>query len=205
MRIPDSRLARASAEYVYSVSPETLYNHCLRTYVFAALTFRKRAVRFDAEQLFVASVLHDLGLVDEFMTETGRFEIDGADAAVSFLQGYAVPRAWSDVVWDAIAVHSYAGYATRKAPEIAGVSIGSGIDVVAVGLSDLDPDDVASVLAAFPRLGMKRSVIDTTLHLCEKKPQGVAMTAFSEVGRKHLPNFAAPTFEDLVLASPFDE
>lgn len=205
VRLPDSRLARASAELAHSVSPETLYNHCIRTYVFAALTFRQQRVRFDEEQLFVASALHDLGLIDAYMTPVERFEIDGADAAVSFLQQQGAGRAFREVVWDAIALHTFGSYAARKAPEIAGVSLGAGMDAFGLGLSELAPEDVAAVLTALPRLDAKRSVIESTIRFCEKKPQGVALTGLAEVGRKYLPDFAAPTFEDLILAAPFDE
>jgi hypothetical protein len=205
IRIPDSKLARAAAGLAQSVSPETLYNHCLRTYVFAALLYKQRGVKFDEELTFVASALHDLGLVDQFMTPHENFPIDGADAAHAFLQSYDVTDQFRETVWDAIAVHGFAGYATRKAPEIAAIALGAGMDVTGQGLEELPAEEVAGVLAALPRLDFKRQSIATILHVCETKPLGVALTPLAEVGRAHLPGFAVPTLEDLFLAAPFEE
>jgi hypothetical protein len=205
VRIPDSKLAQASANLVYDVSPETMANHCMRTYVFAALTFANDGVAFDEELTFVAAALHDLGLVDRYMSPTGRFEVDGADAAVAFLKQYRLRAGELELIWDAIALHSYGAVALRKAPEIAAISIGSALDVSAVGYDALRPEDIAAVIAAFPRLNFKEESIATVLHLCETKPQGVALTAFSEVGRKYLPGFPAPTLDELFRNSPFEE
>jgi hypothetical protein len=205
VRIPDSKLARSAASFVYDVSPETMANHCMRTYVFAALTFASKDVDFDEELTFVAAALHDLGLVDRYMTTAGRFEVDGADAAVAFLEQHRLSPAELELVWDAIALHTYDAVALRKAPEVASVSIGSALDVAGIGYDSLRAQDIAAVIEAFPRLNFKEDSIATVLHLCKRKPQGVALTAFSEVGRKYLPEFPAPTLDELFRGAPFEE
>jgi hypothetical protein len=203
--IPDSALAVAAAELAYRASPPNLYNHVIRTYLFAGLLFGKLGKAYDAELVFVGSALHDLGLLDEYMSPTQRFELDGADAAMKFLTERGVAEARASVVWDAIALHTNGTIAARKAPEIAMVSAGAIMDAAGLNLDQVSPDSVAQVLDAYPRLGFKDAAIQTMLHLCEKKPLGQLLHPFAEVGRRHLPNFSCPTIEDLMLAAPFDE
>jgi hypothetical protein len=205
IRIPDTRLARAAADLARSVSPETLYNHCLRTYLFAALSYERTGVRYDEELVFVASALHDLGLVDDFMTPNERFEVDGADAALRFLEQWKVPARRAEKVWDAIALHTSVGIVTRKAPEIAAVSIGAAIDATGLGLADLGANDVAEVLAAFPRLGFKKSAVASIIAYCERKPTTLLLHPWESVARRHVPNLPLPFLEDVILGAPFPE
>lgn len=203
--IPDSRLARAAATLAHGASPQPLFNHVMRSYLFAALLFDQRDVRYDRELAFVGCALHDLGLVDAYMSPDERFEVDGADAARRFLDEWHVPRRRSDVVWDAIALHTMSGIAVRKSPEIAMVSLGAGMDAGGANLDQLSPTAVDAVLAAFPRLGFKQASIQTIVSLCEKKPFAQLLHPFAEVGRRHVPDFPVPTVADLILAAPFPE
>ena len=63
-------------------SPPFLFNHSMRTYLFGALLGKDLA--FDHELLFLACILHDLGLTDRYAGEKP-FEIEGAEAARKFL------------------------------------------------------------------------------------------------------------------------
>lgn len=205
VRIPDSEVARQAVTFTQSACSETLFNHVMRTYVFGSLLFDRRGVHYDRELVFLAAVLHDLGLVEAFQTPTGRFEVDGADAARRFLRQQRVPAERVELVWDAIALHTSVGIATRKRPEIALISVGSGLDFTGNGLQRIPPDSLDEVLAAFPRLGFKQDALDTILSLCRTKPMGELMHPFAEVGRRHIPDFSVPTLEDLLLAAPFRE
>jgi hypothetical protein len=177
----------------------------VRSYVFAALSFKTKSTKFDEELAFISSILHDLGLVDAYVTDAERFEVDGADAAVTFLRQWNLPQAKLEIVWDAIALHTSIGIVSRKRPDVAAVSLGSGMDMGGIGLDALLQSDIAEVLSQFPRLGFKRSAVDTMLHVCEKKPFATLMTAFAEVGRRHNPLFPVPTVEDIILLAPFAE
>ncbi|WP_318205267.1 HD domain-containing protein [Streptomyces sp. SCL15-4] len=205
VRIPDGELARRSVAFARQVSSPSLFQHVLRSYVFGALVFDRQGVRYDRELAFVAAVLHDLGLVEAYQTPAERFEVDGADAARRFLERLRVPAERVDVVWDAIALHTSMGIATRKRPEIALVAVGSGLDFTGNGLERIPSDAVADVLEAFPRLEFKKAALDTVLSLCRTKPMGELMHPFAEVGRRHLPGFPVPTVEDLLMAAPFAE
>ncbi|MFF1696228.1 HD domain-containing protein [Streptomyces sp. NPDC058257] len=205
VRIPNSELSQKSAAFVRSVSSETLFNHVMRTYVFSSLLFDRRGVQYDSELAFVAAALHDLGLVKAYQTPTERFEVDGADAAQRFLREQDMSADRVAVVWDAIALHTNVGIANRKRPEIAMISVGSGLDFAGNDLQEIPSDILEEILTAFPREGFKQDALANMMALCRTKPMSVLMHPFAEVGRRHIPDFPVPTVEDLLLAAPFEE
>ena len=66
--------------------------------------------------LAVATILHDLGLTDRYTAEN-RFEVDGANAARSFLKGRGISTQQMQVVWDAIALHPHDLSLFTKSPK----------------------------------------------------------------------------------------
>ena len=205
VRLPTGEVARKAAQLVRDVSSEALFNHVMRSYLFGALVFDRRGVSYDRELAFVAAALHDLGLVEAYRTPTERFEVDGADAAQRFLQEQRMPAERVAVVWDAIALHTSVGIATRKRPEIAVTAVGSGLDFTGNGIEQIPSGALADILAAFPREGFRQDALDNMLSLCRTKPTSVLMHPFAEVGRRHIPDFPVPTVEDLLFAAPFEE
>jgi HD domain len=124
--IPDTELCNAAVDLLEASSPEFLCTHCLRTYIFGSLAVRfgSLAVRgigrsvVDEEAAFCGAVLHDLGLVPAYLGRN-RFEVDGADAAREFCSKHQVSPERADLVWEAIALHTSVGIASRMAAEIA--------------------------------------------------------------------------------------
>jgi len=152
---------------------------------------------------FLGAVLHDLGLVDRFVGED-RFEIDGADAAADFLSRRGYPDRKIAVVWDAIALHTTPGIPQRKAPEIALVQLGAGIDVGAVPRSLVTPEAVEIVLAEYPRLGYKRAMLEAMGAVVRRKPMTGAINLMGEIGRER-EGLPIPGFCDIVMHADFDE
>jgi HD domain len=117
--IPDTELCNAAVDLLEASSPEFLCTHCLRTYIFGSLAVRGigRSV-VDEGAAFCGAVLHDLGLVPAYLGGN-RFEVDGADAAREFCSKHQVSPERADLVWEAIALHTSVGIASRMAAEIA--------------------------------------------------------------------------------------
>ena len=150
IRLPDSALAHKAVDLASCVSPDVVRTHVLRTFVFGSLVGKEQGLRYDEELFFLGAVLHDLGLTAEFRSSE-RFEVAGADAAAAFLHNEGVAPERREIVWDAIALHTSVGIASRKRPEIALVHIGAGVDVLGMGLDTLPPTLVAETLEALPR------------------------------------------------------
>jgi len=142
--IPDSQLAQQATRLVQEVSPQFLYYHCLRTFVFADLIGQQQETTYDRELLYLSAVMHDLGLSERFDGEQ-RYEVDGADAAKQFLLKHGVSEQKAELVWDAIALHTSIGIASRKQPEVALVQVGASMDVGGFRLKDLPRETVEQV------------------------------------------------------------
>lgn len=201
--VPDSELARAAADLALSTSPPFLGNHIMRPYAFGALLLEAQGREFDPELGFAAVMLHDLGLVEQYISADRRFELDSADAAATFLTDHGRSPEEVELVWEAIALHLTGEIANRMAPEIALVSLGAAADAAGVGLEVIDPAEVDAILSAYPRLGFKEEAMRGIVDQCERKPFAYALHPWAEVGRRYIPDFAAPTVEDLIRGAPF--
>ena len=108
-----------------------------------------------------------------------------------------------EVVWDAVALHTSRGIVERKRPEIALVSAGAGADVVGLGVAQLPKEVVAQVIAAFPRLGFKKTYQKVLAEIVARKPETAMGNFLASVGERHVPGYKAPNFCDLMDAAPF--
>jgi hypothetical protein len=189
VRIPDSLLAQKALDLAYRVSPPV---------------GRAQNLRYDEELFFLASVLHDLGLTTEFRG-TERFEVVGADAAAAFLKNQGVDDERRAIIWDAIALHTSVGIASRKRPEIALVHIGAGVDVLGLELNKLPPALVAQTIEALPRHDFNKAFFSVLLDTISHAPQSAAMTWMCEIANEHVPGCHCPSFTGQLQASPFKE
>jgi|TARA_R110000823_G_scaffold28783_5_gene83995 hypothetical protein len=150
--------------------PRHLCNHCLRVYILGSLAVRQTGQKFDEELAFVASALHDIGLVDEFSSADQRFEVDGADTAAKLMRERGMSEKSIELVWDAIVLHNSMGIAQRKSPESALVLMGAGADVAGFGLDTLPPAMIEELLEALPIIGFPQAFSDMVSKKALEKP-----------------------------------
>ena len=200
---PDSTLTRKAASLVERVHPKAMLNHLHRTWWFAELLGRKRGLSYDREAVYLASLLHDLGLTEEFMADQ-RFEVDGADAASKFLIANGYPESRAQLVWDGIALHSSAGIADRREPEVALVYLGAHVDVMGLHIDEIAPSLVDDVLQLYPRVGFKVAFQDALAEVVRKKPHTAIGTGLADIGRRHVHDCNIPDVCDLLDHAPFD-
>jgi hypothetical protein len=205
VRIPDSALARQATELLREHGTEFLYNHSLRVFVYGALNGQRTHVPFDPELLYVSAVFHDLGLTPHYCSQHKRFEVDGADAARSFLKSNGIAAAQAQIVWDAIALHTTIGVAEWKEPEVALLYSGVGLDVMGQGYEHLSDEQRQQVLAAFPRTGFKANILQTFFGGFAHKPETTFGNIKADVAERFIPGYRSPNFCELVLNSPWSE
>ena len=94
LRVPDTDAAREAERVAREACSTALLNHGIRSYAWGALLGIAEGRTFDAEVFYVASLLHDIGLVPEF-DHGNVFEVDGENAARELLTrvGWDVDRA----------------------------------------------------------------------------------------------------------------
>jgi hypothetical protein len=200
---PDTELTRKAASLTAQAHSAPLLHHVHRTWWFAEFIGKKRGLKYDRELVYLAALLHDLGLTEQFSADQ-RFEVDGADAASRFLLANEYPEQKAQLVWDAIALHSSAGIADRKQPEIALIYFGAHVDVFGLWLDEITPSLVEDVLALYPRLGMKAAFTEAIAEVVRKKPQTALGTGLVDIGRRHVHGFDCPNICDLIDSAPFD-
>ncbi|WP_028058238.1 HD domain-containing protein [Candidatus Solirubrobacter pratensis] len=167
LSLPETEVAHAALRWAREIEPEYLLNHSVRSYLFARAL--GGGLEHDDELLFLASVLHDVGLTPEG-DGPQRFEVEGADAAVRFLHGHGLSDERAAIVWDAIALHTSIGIANRMRPEVALANAGIGIDVSARGADRLPPGLADAVFEAYPRLGCKRELTEAVIAQAHARP-----------------------------------
>jgi hypothetical protein len=173
LRIPQTPLALEILEYVTRSESASIRNHSIRSYLFARLTARERVLvegrDYDAELLFCACALHDVGL-----TQAGdrghRFEVDGADLAAELLTRRGLPTAKVDIVWQAIALNTSPGIVERRGAvcelTLAGVVVDFG------GPSAFISDVTAGLIHdIYPRLSIGSALADAIVAQAGARPE----------------------------------
>jgi HD superfamily phosphodiesterase len=199
--LPDSRLARDATELIRSVESDLLYHHSLRVYAFGALQGERQGLTYDPELLYVGAMFHDIGLVEGHRSAHDRFEVDGANAARDFLAAHGVTGDALRIVWDAIALHTTPGIPQHKEPEVALVTAGVELDVLGFGYDDIAAADREAVLAAYPRVDFKESIIQAFADGIAHRPETAFGNVKADVMAEKLPGYERPNFCALIRAS----
>jgi hypothetical protein len=203
VRLVDSSIAKTATDLSRAASPPYLFNHAVRTFLFGSLIGRALGAKFDEELLYLACILHDLGLTERFEGELP-FEIQGAEAARHFLEEQAYAKDRAAIVWDGIAMHaSLIGH--YKQPEIKLVGEGAGADVVGPDFSQIKKTDVEEILKAFPRLQFKAAFVKTCTDVVRKHPGGAARSFMRDIGERYVTEFHPRSICDLIGQAPFPE
>ncbi|MGH8602802.1 MAG: HD domain-containing protein [Gammaproteobacteria bacterium] len=177
--VPDSKIARETTDLARQVYPPFLFNHCLRTF-WLADRLAADGLRFDREIVYIAAMLHDIGVLQPY--DHGRwFEVDGAQAARDFLAGLIYPTEKVEVVWDAIALHTTTQIAAYKAPEVALINLGAAADAIGLRIADLDPNFVRELIEELPRLDFPNKWRQILVEYMKRKPSRVVSPFFENI------------------------
>jgi len=169
MPVPDSSFAQRARELIVEAAPAFLVNHSIRAYAWAVGLAEHDELAFDPELLYVAALLHDIGLVPEYDL-AGCFEFDGALAARTFAVRHGQPALRAAAIHDVIALHMAAELPPDPAPEVTLLWDSTGVDVTGYRFGDLRPEVVPPVLEAYPRLGFKRGFAALFADQAARKP-----------------------------------
>src|SRR3954451_21375006 len=143
----------------------------------------------------------DIGLVEGHRRTHDRFEVDGANAAREFLASQGFTGDALRIVWDAIALHTTPGIPQHKEPEVALVTAGFELDVLGFGYDDISAEDREAVLAAYPRVDFKESIIQAFADGMAHRRETVFGTMNADVLAEKLPGYQPPNFCSIIRAS----
>jgi len=204
IKVVDTPLVRDAIELARHASEPYLFNHAMRSWLFSVLIAEQAKPGPDPELLAVSAVLHDLGLTNRYSAQE-RFEVDGADAARSFLKERGIPPHQIQLVWDAIALHTTRSIALHKEPEVAITHSGIAVDAIGAGLDLIPQDKVRAILAEFPRLSMKKHLQNSLCSVVRQKPATSYDNFLRDIGTRYVEGYKTPSFADLFENAPFPE
>ena len=74
----------------------------MRSWLFAETIGHIKGIDYDREVVAIGTVLHDIGLTAG-VSGPNRFEVNGADAALSFIKGKGLSDHRAQLIWDLVA------------------------------------------------------------------------------------------------------
>ncbi len=202
--VPDGPLIAAAIEYAQRLSEPYLFNHAMRSWLFAELIGRTKGIDYDREVVAIGTILHDIGLTAE-VTGPNRFEVNGADAVRSFIAVRGLSDRRAQLIWDLVALNSTPSLALHKEPEVAVGTMGIGLDFGGFGLDAVQAADVSRILTAFPRLKMKERFSEACCRVVIARPETSHDNFLRDFGERFVPGYKGVSTVDLLSNAPFDE
>lgn len=202
--IPDTPLVTRAIEYARDKCEPYLFNHVVRSWLFAARLGQIEGIEHDAEVVAVGTLLHDITLNERFAGPR-RFEVEGADLARIFARQGGVDDRRAQLIWDSVALNSTPSIGLYKEPEVALCTAGIGLDVIGWRHSVIPAAETARIVSEFPRLGMKQKMTTCFCRIVEKHPETTYDNFARDFGERFVPGYKPPSVVDLVLNAPFDE
>ena len=202
--VPDSPLVTRAIEYARKNSEPYLFNHVMRSWLFAVKLAQLKQSAYDPEVMALAVILHDLGLSEAFSGPL-RFEVEGANAARAFARKEGIDERRAELIWDVVALNSTPSIALHKKGEVALCTAGIALDWAGFGYDALSEPQVAAIVEAFPRLDMKRQFTRATCRIVETRPDTTYDNFAGDFGERFVPGYKRMSIVDYLLNSPFKE
>ena len=165
----------AALQWTRTATSKPIFEHSLRSFYYARLIAELEGTVNDAEYdeglLFVATVMHDLGL-GALAKSKARFEVEGADLASTFLAEHGLSGGDIDRVWQAIALHSSIGLANRMG--LLTYLTHRGVFIDAGRFEGLPENVTEPIRVAYPRPVGDRSIADAILRHARRSPAEAA-------------------------------
>ncbi|MFE9581236.1 HD domain-containing protein [Nocardia sp. NPDC006044] len=168
--IPDSAACRSATEVAAAYCTPALFNHSVRSYLWAAGHAKLNGIDFDAELLYVAALLHDLGLVEEFDNAGLTFEVSGGHLAWVFGAAAGWPAQRREHVAAVIVAHMADSVDVTLDPESYLLEYATAVDISGRGADAVAPEFRDSVLEHHPRLGLPAEFLACFQAQAERKP-----------------------------------
>jgi len=172
---PGSPVARAAYELAATCHTPALLHHVVRSWLWAeAFALVEGRADADRELLYVAAVLHDLGLVPAYDNATLSYEEAGGHVAVALTAGAGWAAERRQRALEVIVRHNWPSVDPALDVEGHLLEIATGLDISGARADVLPPDFVREVLAAHPRLTLAAEFTAGVTDQAARKPTTAA-------------------------------
>jgi hypothetical protein len=124
--VPDTPIVSRAIAYAREHCEPYLFNHVMRSWLFAVAIAQLKGSPHDPEVLAVATLLHDIGLAKAFSGPL-RFEVEGANAARAFARAQGMMEGRAQAIWDGVALNSTPSIGLYNESEVALCTTGIGL------------------------------------------------------------------------------
>lgn len=204
IQVPATPVVERTMEYAKLKCEPYLFNHVVRSWLFAARIGQLKTIEYDAEVVAMGTLLHDITLNNAFAGPR-RFDVEGADLARSFAKDIGFEKHRAQLIWDCVALNSTPSIGLHKGPEVALCTAGVCLDVVGLQHGLIPSDEMKRVIDKFPRLGMKSRMARCFCGIARSHPETTYDNFVCDCGERFVPGYVAPSAVDLAMRAPFDE
>ena len=201
--VPDNTLISRAMAYARLHSEPYLFNHAVRSWLFAVRLGQLQGIPHDAEVVAIGTLLHDLGLT-HCCPGPRRFEIEGADEAREFAREHGLDDRQVQLIWDSVALNSTPSIALYKETEVALCTAGIGVEF-GFQFDQIPAQEMEAILAAFPRLDMKRGFTDSICRIVKIKPETTYDNFAGDFGERFVPGYKRQSTVEYLMNAPFTE
>jgi hypothetical protein len=204
IQVPATPVVDRAMEYARKTCEPYLFNHVVRSWLFAARIGQLQNIEHDAEVVAVGTLLHDITLNEHFAGPR-RFEVEGADLARTFATDIGFDKRRAQLIWDSVALNSTPSIGLYKEAEVALCTAGVCLDVVGLQYGVIPSDEMKRIVGEFPRLAMKSRMTRCFCSIARRHPQTSYDNFVRDFGERFVPGYQSPSAVDLVMNTPFDE
>jgi hypothetical protein len=202
--VPDTPAISRAIELARERSELYLFNHAMRSWLFAVILAQLKQTTHDGEVLAVTTILHDIGLSESFDGPL-RFEVEGANAARTFARNEGIDERRAQLIWDGVALNSTPSISLYKETEVALCTGGIGLDWGGFGYEAIPESQVAAIVEVFPRLEMKQQFTRAVCRIVETRPATTYDNFAGDFGERFVSGYKRASTVDYLLNSPFKE
>lgn len=166
--VPQDDVSEATWAWAYRSLPAYLLGHSVRTFCWGAAIGAGEGLDYDPRLLWVASLMHDVGLT-RIPRNLLCFEVEGGEIARRFLLRHGVTPEASATVAIAIVLHMQPSVTLRDGPEAILLDRATGLDVRGVGFGLVDTVRPA-VVRDFPRRDFDRHFLAAITREVGRRP-----------------------------------
>lgn len=171
---PPTPVAAAAVEVLRAFSSPALVNHCLRSWVWASALGDAIGLGYDRELLYVATMLHDLGVTEAFDAHRTPFEVAGGGVAWAFAAGAQWPAERRTRAAEVIERHMWVSVDPAEDAEGYLLEVATSLDVAGAAPERWDREMLRAVTARLPRLDFAASFANAIHAQAERKPGSTA-------------------------------
>ncbi|WP_235716791.1 HD domain-containing protein [Mycolicibacterium goodii] len=179
---PQTPTAMAAFTVAARFYSPAMLNHCLRSYLWGSTYAAKHGIAFDAELLYVAALLHDIGLTDPFDSHRIAFEEAGGELAWVFGVAAGWPTERAARAAEVIVLHMRDDVAPADDAESHLLQVATSWDVAGRHAEEFSMPTRTEILTRYPRLGFGDEFLACFADQAVRKPESAAATSMRTNG-----------------------